>query len=82
MLAHSFDATTAKEYVGDTRMRGIEDKARSDADKNNYAPLHGLKAAFCSYAAEVSAQMDDTVYFNAFSKRTARNQRMTDRSLT
>jgi len=30
----------------------------------------------------VSAQMDDTVYFNAFSKRTARNQRMAERSLT
>ena len=82
MKPHSFDVTTAKEYVGDTRMRGIEGKARTDADHNEYAPPHGLEAVFGSYAAGGSAQMDDTVYFNAFSKRLTRNKRIAERATT
>jgi len=76
MTPKSFDIATAKEYVGDARMRGIETKARADADRKEYAPPHGLKAVFGSYASEVAAQMDDTVYFNAYSKRLARVERM------
>ena len=80
MIPGSFDIDTAKEWTGDARMREIEGKARVDADADRYAPPHGLAAKFSSYAAEVAAQMDDTVYLNAFSKRKARTQRLAERS--
>lgn len=79
MTPHSFDTATAKEYVGDSRMREIELKARNDADSGEFSPPHGIRAVFINYAASVSAQMDDIVYFNAFSKRLARKQRMNER---
>lgn len=80
MKPHSFDIDTAKEYTGDSRMRAIEAKARTDADADTYSPPHGLAAVFATHSAGVSAQMDDTVYFNAFSKRKARAQRMAERA--
>lgn len=80
MTPHSFDADTAKEFVGDTRMRAIEAKARIDADTRAYAPPHGMHEVFDTYAAGVAAQMDDTIYFNAFSKRLARIERMAERA--
>ena len=80
MKPQSFDIDTAKEYAGDSRMRAIEAKARADADADAYSPPHGLCDVFVTYAAGVSAQMDDAVYFNAFSKRKARAQRMAERT--
>lgn len=77
MKPGSFDVDTAKEYVGDSRMRNIEASAREHADigRDAYKPPHGIYAKFTSYASEVSAQMDDMVYMAAFSKRLARNER-------
>lgn len=76
MTPKSFDVATAKDWVGDTRMRVIETKARADADKDRYEPPNKLGATFSSYAAGVAAQMDDNVYFNAFKKRKERIQRL------
>lgn len=76
MTPKSFDIATAKEYVGDARMREIETKARTDADANAYAPPHGLRAVFASYASEVAGQMKDIVYLHAYKKRKDRIERM------
>jgi hypothetical protein len=68
----SFDIDTAKELVGDARMRVIESKAREDADKNVIdPPLEGQG----SYWSKVSAEMDYRVYINAHGKRLERNKR-------
>lgn len=82
MTPNSFDIDTAKEYVGDSRMRGIEAKARADADADAYSPPHGLRAEFATYAAGLTASMDDLVYHNAFKKRKDRIQRIAEQSAT
>ena len=79
MTPKSFDEATAKEWVGDFRMRKIETKAREDAEKNHYDPPN-RGATFSSYMAQVDAQMVDNVYFNAFKKRRDRIQRMEERA--
>ncbi len=73
MTPKSFDITTAKEIVGDARMRQIESKARQDAD-NGVFDLP--KSASSSYWDGVVSQMDDVVYRTAYTKRTDRIQRM------
>lgn len=72
MTPLSFDAQTAREIVGDNEARAIEQKARQDADKSEYAaPCVTGK----TYWAQVQAQMRAIVYREQFMKRKARNER-------
>lgn len=73
MVPKSFDIDTAKEVVGDQRMRAVEAKARSDADSGlNDPPPKGVG----SYWSQVSADMDWVVYTTAHGKRIERIKRM------
>jgi hypothetical protein len=73
----SFDIDTAKEIVGDARMRVIEAKARQDADngKMDEPELSGQ-----TYWDRVTAGMEIVVYTEAFKKRMARIQRMKEKN--
>lgn len=75
MTPKSFDVATAKEWIGDDRMRTLEAKARSDAEngKEGFDPPKFSNTG--NYATQVSQSMDATVYFNAFQKRLERNLR-------
>ena len=72
MIPNSFDIDTAKEVVGDSRMRTIEAKARADADSGQCEPPQQGPG---SYWSQVSAEMDYRVYINAHNKRMERIDR-------
>ena len=79
MTPKSFDIDTAKEVVGDARMRVIEAKARQDAD-------NGVKDAFAHVKPEVGywdrvmQSMELVVYDATYRKRLERIQRMKERT--
>ena len=75
MTPGSFDIDTAKEVVGDERMRPIV-FARIDADAGKYDPP--LSAA-STYWGGVQDEMASRVYVDAHAKRQARIQRMAER---
>ncbi len=68
MTPHSFDLTTAKEFVGDARVRVIEGKARADAELGTHAYAPPDKNAH-DYLGQVREDMESTVYLHAFKKR-------------
>ena len=76
MTPKSFDIDTAKEMVGDARMRVIEAKARQDAD-------NGIKDAPAkakgTYWDVVRSDMEYVVYITAHHKRLERIQRMKEK---
>lgn len=76
MTPKSFDIDTAKEIVGDERMRVIEAKARQDADNGI---MDKPVRAVGSYWDVVSSDMEYVVYITAHSKRLERIQRMKER---
>ena len=67
-----FDATTAREIVGDAQARSIEAKARADADAHVFAPP---VAEAKTYWGQVQGQMREIVYAEQYAKRLARNAR-------
>lgn len=74
MTPKSFDIDTAKEMVGDTRMRLIEAKARADADAGvSDSPKRKPGA---SYWDNVQDDMDYVVYVTAHHKRLERIERI------
>lgn len=73
----SFDIDTAKEIVGDARMRTIEAKARQDADNRK---MDAPEVEGQSYWERVNAGMEYVVYAEAFNKRMARIHRMKERN--
>ena len=68
----NFDATTAREVIGDPLSRTVETKARSDADAGLFDPP---RQSACTYWGEVQAHMLDVVYMTQHQKRNARNKR-------
>ena len=77
MTPKSFDIDTAKEIVGDARMRVIEAKARQDADNG---VMDAPAMAKGTYWDVVYSIMEITVYVTAYEKRLARIQRMKERA--
>ena len=73
MTPGSFDATTAREVVGDSHARVIEAKARADADAGAFDPP---ARADGTYMARWQAEMRRAVYLAQYSKRKARNERV------
>ena len=76
MTPKSFDIDTAKEIVGDERMRTIEAKARQDADNGI---MDKPVRAVGSYWDVVSSDMEYVVYITAHHKRMERVARMKER---
>jgi len=73
MTPKSFDIDTAKEVVGDERLRKIEAKARQDADNGVMdAPIREKG----TYWDGVRSDMDYVVYTTAYHKRLERIERM------
>jgi len=77
MTPQSFDIDTAKEIVGDARMRVIEAKARQDADNG---VMDEPAQAEGSYWDVVRSDMEYVVYVTAHHKRLERIQRMKERT--
>lgn len=73
----SFDIDTAKEIVGDERMRVIEAKARQDADNGI---MDKPVRAVGSYWDVVSSDMEYVVYITAHHKRMERVARMKEKN--
>jgi hypothetical protein len=91
MTPKSFDIDTAKEMVGDARMRVIEAKARQDADngvRDGMAHVKPEVAAGCkfpelvSYWDRVVQSMELVVYDAAYRKRLERIQRIKEKENT
>ena len=76
MTPQSFDIDTAKEIVGDTRMRTIEAKARQDADSGI---MDKPARAEGTYWDVIRSDMEYIVYTTAHHKRLERIQRMKER---
>jgi hypothetical protein len=76
MTPKSFDIDTAKEIVGDERMRVIEAKARQDADNGI---MDKPVRAVGSYWDGVSSDMEYVVYITAHHKRMERVARIKER---
>jgi len=76
MTPQSFDIDTAKEIVGDTRMRTIEAKARQDADSGI---MDKPARAAGTYWDVIRSDMEYVVYITAHHKRLERIQRMKER---
>jgi hypothetical protein len=76
MTPQSFDIDTAKEIVGDTRMRVIEAKARQDADSGI---MDKPARAEGTYWDVIRSDMEYIVYVTAHHKRLERIQRMKER---
>jgi hypothetical protein len=76
MTPKSFDIDTAKEIVGDERMRVIEAKARQDADNGI---MDKPVRAVGSYWDVVSSDMEYVVYITAHHKRMERVARIKER---
>jgi hypothetical protein len=70
---NSFDIETAKEIVGDSRLRTIEAKARQDADSGISAPPSRAQG---TYWDGVRSDMEYIVYITAHHKRMERIERM------
>jgi hypothetical protein len=77
MTPQSFDIDTAKEIVGDARMRTIEAKARQDADSGI---MDKPARAEGTYWDVVRSDMEYIVYITAHHKRLERQQRMKERA--
>jgi len=76
MTPKSFDIDTAKEIIGDERMRVLEAKARQDADNGIMdKPLRAVG----SYWDGVSSDMEYVVYITAHHKRMERVARIKER---
>jgi hypothetical protein len=76
MTPQSFDIDTAKEIVGDARMRTIEAKARQDADSGI---MDKPARAEGTYWDVIRSDMEYIVYTTAHHKRLERLQRMKER---
>jgi hypothetical protein len=76
MTPQSFDIDTAKEIVGDARMRVIEAKARQDADSGI---VDKPARAEGTYWDVIRSDMEYVVYITAHHKRLERLQRMKER---
>jgi hypothetical protein len=76
MTPKSFDIDTAKEIVGDARMRTIEAKARQDADNG----VMDTPRAQGTYWDGIRSGMEYIVYVTAHHKRLERIQRMKEKS--
>ena len=72
MTPKSFDIDTAKEMLGDVRMRSVEAKARQDADNG---AMDEPERANGTYWSRVQAEMAYTVYITAHRKRLERIDR-------
>ena len=78
MTPKSFDIDTAKEIVGDARMRVIEAKARQDADNGIMdAPPAKVDG---TYWEGVDSYMEYVVYTTAHHKRLERIQRIKEKN--
>ena len=77
MTPKSFDIDTAKEIVGDARMRTIEAKARQDADNGIMDAPTDVEG---TYWDVVRSDMEYVVYITAHHKRLERIQRMKEKS--
>jgi hypothetical protein len=75
MTPKSFDIDTAKEIVGDERMRVIEAKARQDADNGILEKFQLAE----SYWDQVRLIMEYVIYTTAHKKRMERVARMKER---
>jgi hypothetical protein len=77
MTPKSFDIDTAKEIVGDERMRVIEAKARQDADSG--ITEKPPKAKKGTYWDVIRSDMEYVIYITAHKKRMERVARMKER---
>ena len=77
MTPKSFDIDTAKEIVGDARMRAIEAKARQDADNG---VMDKPARAQGTYWDGIRSDMEYIVYITAHHKRLERIQRVKEKS--
>jgi len=77
MTPKSFDIATAKEIVGDARMRTIEAKARQDADNG---VMDKPARAEGTYWDVVRSDMEHVVYITAHHKRLERIQRIKEKA--
>ena len=77
MTPKSFDIDTAKEIVGDARMRVIEAKARQDADNG---AMDKPARAEGNYWDGVRSGMEYVVYTTAHHKRLERIQRIKEKN--
>lgn len=82
MTPGSFDIDTAKEMLGNERMRSVETKARTDADGGTDAYAPPKCAGSDPYWIQVQTSMARVVYLNAFKKRIDRAARILDRQTT
>ena len=76
MTPKSFDIETAKEIVGDERMRSIEAKARQDADNG---VMDKPARAEGTYWDGIRSDMEYIVYTTTHHKRMERVARMKER---
>jgi hypothetical protein len=76
MTPKSFDIDTAKEIVGDARMRVIEAKARQDADNGT---IDKPVRAEGNYWDGVRSDMEYVIYTTTHHKRLERIQRMKEK---
>jgi hypothetical protein len=79
MTPRSFDVDTAKEMVGDARMRVLEAKARQDAD-NGVRDGMAHRKVKVNYWDRVMQSMELVVYDAAYRKRLERIKRMKERN--
>lgn len=78
MTPKAFDIDTAKEIVGDARMRVIEAKARDDADAGKHdAPRRDAGG----YWDRVRSDMEYVIYLTTHQKRLERVARIKQREL-
>ena len=78
MTPKSFDIDTAKEIVGDARMRVIEAKARADADTGTHnAPQRDAGG----YWDRVRSDMEYIIYITTHHKRLERIERIKQKEL-
>jgi len=79
MTPRSFDVDTAKEMVGDARMRVIEAKARQDADNGVRDGMAHMEVQV-RYWDRVVQSMELVVYDAAYRKRLERIKRMKEKN--
>lgn len=79
MAPGSFDLKSAKEVIGDDRMRTVEAMARADADRADLsAPFETARLideAPTSYWGQVREKCSRVVYHDAFFTRICRRER-------
>jgi hypothetical protein len=80
MTPNSYDIDTAKEIVGDARMRIIEAKARQDADNGVRDGMAHVKREV-GYWDRVVQSMELVVYDAAYRKRLERIQRIKEKEM-